>query len=158
MSEVKKTVKHRNCLQRLQEQSWESEILILGIVLFALIKIPPYINEYLNLNSVWTLSNGNVDESLTATLLTANYWLMLWFSILFFVRNMWAAFAGLSYAYATVCGSFFRCIQEECKSSNFTTFSIKVEDVEFFLSASPLFAPCQMINHIGAVVEETNFN
>ncbi|MGB6035516.1 MAG: hypothetical protein WBG42_04560, partial [Cryomorphaceae bacterium] len=84
MSEDKKTEKHRNWLQRVQEQSWEPEILISGIVLFALIQIPPYIkeaNEYLDLYSGWIFSSGNVDESLAAILLTANYWLILGFSI-----------------------------------------------------------------------------
>jgi len=102
MSEDKKSEKHRNWLQRVQEQSWEPEILISGIVLFALIQIPPYIkeaNEYLNLNSVWIFSNGNVDESLAAILLTANYWLILGFSIHLIGRSIWAAFVGLSYVY-----------------------------------------------------------
>jgi hypothetical protein len=102
MAEDKKAEKHRNWLQRVQEQSWEPEILISGIVLFALIQIPPYIkeaNEYLNLNSVWIFSNGNVDESLAAILLTANYWLILGFSIHLIGRSIWAAFVGLSYVY-----------------------------------------------------------
>ena len=102
MSEDKKTEKHRNWLQRVQEQSWEPEILISGIVLFALIQIPPYIkeaNEYLDLYSGWIFSNGNVDESLAAILLTANYWLILGFSIHLIGRSIWAAFVGLSYVY-----------------------------------------------------------
>jgi hypothetical protein len=97
-----KAHKHRNWLQRVQEQSWEPEILISGIVLFSLFQIPPLIEEanaFLNVNSITLFSNGNVDETLAAVLLAANYWLILGFSTHLIGRSIWAAFVGLSYVY-----------------------------------------------------------
>jgi len=102
MSEEKKVEDHRNWLQRVQEQSWEPEILISGIVLFALFQIPPFIeqaNAYLNVNSGLLFSGGNVDETLAAILLAANYWLIIGFSTHLFGRSIWAAFVGLSFVY-----------------------------------------------------------
>ncbi len=102
MSEDKKAEKHRNWLQRVQEQSWEPEILISGIVLFALFQIPPYIeqaNAYLDINSGQLFSGGNVDETLAAILLAANYWLIIGFSTHLVGRSIWAAFVGLSFVY-----------------------------------------------------------
>jgi hypothetical protein len=102
MSEDKKTEKHRNWLQRVQEQSWEPEILISGIVLFALLQIPPLIkdvNVYLDVNSILIFSNGNVDDTLASLLLAATYWLIIGFSTHLIGRSIWAAFVGLSYVY-----------------------------------------------------------
>ena len=102
MSENGKVKEHRNWLQWVQEQSWEPEILISGIVLFALFQIPPIIkgaNEFLDLNSILIFSDGNVDEMMAAILLTANYWLILGFTTHLIGRSIWAAFIGLSYVY-----------------------------------------------------------
>ncbi|MEM9052438.1 MAG: hypothetical protein AAGC47_10335 [Bacteroidota bacterium] len=102
MADDLKTQKHRNWLQRVQEQSWEPEILISGIVLFALFQIPPLIKEanaFLDVNSVLIFSNGNVDETLAALLLAATYWLIIGFSTHLVGRSIWAAFVGLSYVY-----------------------------------------------------------
>ncbi|MCZ4409652.1 hypothetical protein O3Q51_12590 [Cryomorphaceae bacterium 1068] len=135
MSEDKKAENHRNWLQRVQEQSWEPEILISGIVLFALFQIPPYIeqaNAYLNVNSGQLFSGGNVDETLAAILLAANYWLIIGFSIHLIGRSIWAAFVGLSYVYIDGVRvdrlkypeNFKRVI---AKSSNYKNLIIKLE-------------------------------
>lgn len=92
----------RSWLERVQEQSWEPEILISGIVLFALFQIPPYIKQgadYLNTYSTTIFSNGYVDEVLAAILLSANYWLILGFTTHLISRSIWVAFVGLSYVY-----------------------------------------------------------
>jgi len=92
----------RSWLQRVQEQSWEPEILISGIVLFALIQIPPFIRQgadYLDVNSIMIFSNGTFDETLSVVLLTANYWLIIGFTAHLISRSIWAAFVGLSYVY-----------------------------------------------------------
>jgi hypothetical protein len=91
-----------NWLKRVQEQSWEPEILISGIVLFALFQIPPLIEraaEFLNLYSIMIFSDGNVDEVLAAILLAATYWLIFGFTTHLIGRSIWAAFVGLSYVY-----------------------------------------------------------
>jgi hypothetical protein len=89
-------------LQRVQEQSWEPEILISGIVLFALFQIPSLIEDaadYLNTYTVTIFTDGNVDETLAAILLSATYWLILGFTTHLISRSIWAAFVGLSYVY-----------------------------------------------------------
>ena len=94
--------KHRNWLERIQERSWEPEILISGIVLFALFQIPPHIRaaaNYLDVHSVGVFSQGNADELLGALLLSANYWLIAGFTVHLMGRSTWAAFIGLSYVY-----------------------------------------------------------
>jgi len=97
-----KKPKETNWLTRIQEQSWEPEILISGFVLFALFRIPPLLqdlNLFLNNNSVEVFSQGNVDENLTALLTISNSWLILGFSVHLFLRSIWVAFIGLSYVY-----------------------------------------------------------
>lgn len=101
-TQKEQTGKTPNWLQRVQEQSWEPEILISGIVLFGLLQLPPYIEElgrYLNTYSFTIFSAGNVDRSLIAVLFTANYWLIGGFTIHLILRSVWVAFVGLSYVY-----------------------------------------------------------
>jgi len=93
---------HRNWLQRVQEQSWEPEILISGIVLFALFQIPQLIRQgadFLDVYSIMIFSNGTFDETMSVVLLTANYWLIIGFTAHLISRSIWAAFVGLSYIY-----------------------------------------------------------
>jgi hypothetical protein len=92
----------RSWLERVQEQSWEPEILISGIVLFALFQIPSLIEDaadYLNTYTTTIFTDGNVDETLAAILLSATYWLILGFTTHLISRSIWAAFVGLSYVY-----------------------------------------------------------
>ena len=94
---------NRSWLQRVQEQSWEPEILISGIVLFALFQIPSLIEQaadYLNTYTITIFTDGNVDETLAAILLSATYWLILGFTTHLISRSIWAAFVGLSYVYS----------------------------------------------------------
>jgi len=107
MSEQKNPIKDKpysqfKWLKRIQEQSWEPEILISGIVLFALIQLPPVIREffdYLDNFSFPVFSMGTADETLFAVLLTANYWLIAGFTAHLILRSVWIAFVGLSYVY-----------------------------------------------------------
>lgn len=89
-------------LKRVQEGSWEPEILISGIVLFGLFKIYPLIEEFnyfLEMNSASTFSYGTVNEALTAILKFANIILLIGFLFHILFRSVWAAFVGLSYIY-----------------------------------------------------------
>lgn len=89
-------------LRRVQEQSWEPEILISGIVLFALFQMPERIDafsDYLELNGHFMFSNGTINEVLASTLKVSLYWLMIGFSLHLFLRSVWTAFIGLSYVY-----------------------------------------------------------
>ena len=89
-------------LRRVQEQSWEPEIIISGIVLFALFQIPQRIDafsDYLELNSMYFFSDGTINEALASVLKVALYWLIIGFSLHLFLRSVWTAFVGLSYVY-----------------------------------------------------------
>ncbi|ADR21317.1 hypothetical protein MATR_10540 [Marivirga tractuosa] len=89
-------------LKRVQEGSWEPEILISGIVLFGLFKIYPLIEEFnyfLEMNSASIFSDGTVNEALTAILKFANIILLIGFLSHILFRSVWAAFVGLSYIY-----------------------------------------------------------
>jgi len=99
---VERKQKETNWLTRVQEQSWEPEILISGFVLFALFQIPSLLkdlNLFLNNNSIEIFSQGNVDDTLTAMLTVSNGWLIFGFSTHLFLRSIWVAFIGLSYVY-----------------------------------------------------------
>ncbi|QCK16541.1 hypothetical protein [Mangrovivirga cuniculi] len=89
-------------LKRIQEASWEPEILISGIVLFGLFKIYPLIgdlNYFLEMNSSKMFSNGTVNEVFTSILKFANIILIIGFLSHILLRSVWAAFVGLSYVY-----------------------------------------------------------
>ncbi|MGJ3235596.1 hypothetical protein [Marivirga sp.] len=89
-------------LKRIQEGSWEPEILISGIVLFGLFKIYPLIGEFnyfLDNNSYSIFSGTSVNESISSILKYANIVLIFGFVTHLLFRSVWAAFVGLSYVY-----------------------------------------------------------
>ncbi len=89
-------------LTRVQEQSWEPEIIISGIVLFALFQIPALIEQlghFLTNYSLSIFSSGTADELLLALIQIANVWLIAGFMVHLFLRSVWVAYVGLSYVY-----------------------------------------------------------
>jgi len=124
-------------LKRIQEQSWEPEILISGIVLFGLVQFPPLIRhfqKYLDSFSINAFSNGTADELLFAVLLTANYWLIAGFTIHLILRSVWVAFVGLSYVYRDGVNIEQLNYQEKFKkvlqkNSDYTQSILKLEKV-----------------------------
>lgn len=89
-------------LLRVQEQSWEPEILISGIVLFGLFQVPGLIEQlhhFLNHYSLEIFSAGTADSSMVALLKVANVWLIGGFMFHLLLRSIWVAFIGLSYVY-----------------------------------------------------------
>jgi hypothetical protein len=91
-----------NWLERMQEQSWEPEIIISGIVLYALYQMPGLIQQldhFLLNYSFWIFSSGTVDDLLIALLLVANIWLIIGFTSHLFLRSVWIAYIGLSFVY-----------------------------------------------------------
>lgn len=86
----------------MQEQSWEPEIFISGIILFALYQIPGLIRqlEHFLINySLSIFSAGSADELLISLLLVANIWLIIGFTTHLFLRSIWVAYIGLSFVY-----------------------------------------------------------
>ncbi len=89
-------------LKRVQEQSWEPEILISGVVLLALFQLPDKVDllgDYLLKFSYPIFSGGNSTVVLVAFIKIAIYWLLAGFGTHLFFRSIWVAYIGLSYAY-----------------------------------------------------------
>jgi hypothetical protein len=79
MQERKNYYDQKNWLQRLQEGSWEPEILISGIVLYGLFQLFPLIAEldhYLEHYGLIIFSGGNINENITALLTVSVVWLI----------------------------------------------------------------------------------
>ena len=102
MQEQNQLPEEESWLTRVQEQSWEPEIIISGIVLFTLFQIPESIGQlehFLNNYSLIIFSSGTADEALLTLLQVANIWLIAGFTAHLFLRSVWVAYVGLSYVY-----------------------------------------------------------
>lgn len=102
MSDPKKPVNDTSWLARMQEQSWEPEIIISGIVLFALYQMPDLIRQlehFLINKAFYVFSSGTVDDLLISLLLVANIWLVIGFTTHLLLRSVWVAYVGLSFVY-----------------------------------------------------------
>ncbi|MCI4650628.1 hypothetical protein [Phaeodactylibacter sp.] len=89
-------------LLRVQEQSWEPEILVSGIVLYGLFQAPALLERlqhFLSHFSFEVFSAGTADESMVAVLKVANVWLIGGFMVHLLLRSIWVALVGLSYVY-----------------------------------------------------------
>ncbi len=92
----------KNWLQRLQEGSWEPEILISGIVLYGLFNMFPVVDDlghYLNHYGLSIFSRGTVGDSIVALLKVSIGWLIAGFVSHLLFRSVWAAYIGLTYIY-----------------------------------------------------------
>ena len=101
MNNKKSTLKTK-WLKKLQQNSWEPEILISGIVLFGLFKIYPLFDElnyFLEMNSSIIFTRGTVNEVLTTILKVSNVILIIGFLFHLLLRSVWVAYIGLSYIY-----------------------------------------------------------
>ena len=89
-------------LVRVQEQSWEPEILISSIVLFGLFQVPALLERlqhFLTHYSLEIFSWGTADETMLTLLKVANIWLIAGFMVHLLLRSIWVALVGLSYVY-----------------------------------------------------------
>jgi len=92
----------KHWLKRLQNESWEPEILISGIVIYGLFKIFPYVDDlhlYLEYYASDFFSRGTADENIFALLKVSIFWLIFGFITHLFLRSFWVAYIGLSYVY-----------------------------------------------------------
>ncbi|MEQ8927766.1 MAG: hypothetical protein RLO81_18255 [Fulvivirga sp.] len=96
MAEDKKLPKW---LIKTQHNSWEPEIFISGIVLFGLIQLPEYLNEfrYYFSREVYGLSTDA--DNIAAVLSTGIYWMIFGLILHLFVRGIWIGLVGLSYVF-----------------------------------------------------------
>ena len=95
MSEENKIAKW---LQRLQQNSWEPEIFISGIIIFSLFQIPDYLEKY-RLYVAREIDVGNNGDVIFAAITVGIYWLILGFTFHLFTRGIWGSLIGLSYVF-----------------------------------------------------------
>jgi hypothetical protein len=96
-----KPVASGHWLKRRQELSWEPEILISGIVLYALFQLPDWIDRFQQFLNNWSLLFyfGMVDETVAAILKTSVYFLISGLVINLVFRSIWVGMIGLSYVF-----------------------------------------------------------
>lgn len=89
-------------LRRVQEQSWEPEVLISGIVLLILTRVPEAIDQlsmFLKTQSLWIFYSSNLAHNLSAFMKLAIYWLIFGLAIHLILRSVWVSLVGLSYVF-----------------------------------------------------------
>lgn len=86
-------------LKQTQNNSWEPEVFISGIVLFGLIQLPERLESlrFFFIREVY--SNGNEIDSLVAVLMTSIQWLIFGLILHLFFRGIWIGLVGLSYVF-----------------------------------------------------------
>lgn len=92
----------QNWLQRIQEQSWEPELFISGILLFALFQIPDAlgdIQQHLDQFVSPFFSRSTIDEIYLSMINTSVYFLIFGLIVHIFLRTIWVAFLGINYVY-----------------------------------------------------------
>lgn len=97
---VEEKVHNRSWLQRVSEQSWEPELLISGLAIFATIQIPEYVmDSYQYYRYNLQLDTGFIDELMpmlvVGVILTALKVLSFAFIFHFMVRAFWVGLMGL---------------------------------------------------------------
>lgn len=85
-------------LIKIQQESWQAEIILSGLIIFTLTQIPDFVsNKFYILGTQYL---GFADLGMFEDLLkTGVYWLILGFLIHLILRGVWAGFVGLSYAF-----------------------------------------------------------
>ena len=86
-------------LKKTQLNSWEPEIFISGIVLFGLIQLPDYLNEFRYYFGREINGNSSDMDNITAVLSTGIYWMIFGLILHLFVRGIWIGLVGLSYVF-----------------------------------------------------------
>ncbi len=123
-------------LARLQENSWEPEIFISGIILFSLFQIPAYLDEYaayidreIDLGNNAMLIFGIVDVGI--------YWLIVGFVFHLFTRGIWTSLIGLSFVFPKgINRSNLRYAPKfENKVRNIPPLEVKINQLEKLSSA-----------------------
>ncbi|MFK7952684.1 MAG: hypothetical protein AB8B73_07530 [Ekhidna sp.] len=82
-------------LKAIQLNSWEAELLVSALVLYALFQLPDLINAF----SLRTFSNGSLFHQFFNILITAINLLKFGYALHILVRGLWVASVGLSYVF-----------------------------------------------------------
>ena len=88
-----------NWLKQTQNNSWEPEVFISGIVLFGLFQIPEYLETFRYFVSREVYDSTSDIDNLVAVILTSVQWLTFGLILHLFFRGVWVGLVGLSYVF-----------------------------------------------------------
>jgi len=86
-------------LEDLQQRSWEPEVLLSGIVLFGMFKVPPLLDKALAFFKSQVFSSTTDIDNLVGILKLGIYWLILGLILHLICRGIWVGMVGLSYTF-----------------------------------------------------------
>jgi hypothetical protein len=88
-----------NWLKELQQRSWEPEILLSGIVLYGMFKVPEILDEFLNFFKLNIFGDSQDIDNLVALFKMGIYWLIGGLILHLICRGIWIGMVGLSYTF-----------------------------------------------------------
>ena len=86
-------------LTDLQQRSWEPEILLSGIVLFGMFRVPGLLDDFLLFFKLNIYGNMQDIDNLVSLFKVGVYWLILGLVLHLICRGIWIGMVGLSYAF-----------------------------------------------------------
>ncbi len=86
-------------LTELQHRSWEPEILLSGIVLYGMFKVPELLDEGLQFFKLNIFGDSNDVDNLVALFKMGIYWLISGLILHLICRGIWIGMVGLSYTF-----------------------------------------------------------
>jgi len=86
-------------LDDLQQRSWEPEVLLSGIVLFGMFKVPPLLDKAFVFFSTQVFSSSNEIGNLVGIFKMGIYWLISGLILHLICRGIWVGMVGLSYTF-----------------------------------------------------------
>jgi len=98
MSETKQPITPK-WLSELQQKSWEPEILLSGIVLYGMFKVPGLLDEFLAFFKPNIFGNSQDIDNLVALFKMGIYWLITGLILHLICRGIWIGMVGLSYTF-----------------------------------------------------------
>lgn len=87
-------------LDELQQKSWEPEILLSGIVLYGMFKVPDALDSMLNFFKLNIFGNSQDIDNLVALFKMGIYWLISGLILHLICRGIWIGMVGLSYTFS----------------------------------------------------------
>ena len=86
-------------LTELQQRSWEPEILLSGIVLYGMFKVPDLLDDFLVFFKLNIFGNSTDINNLVALFKMGIYWLITGLILHLICRGIWIGMVGLSYTF-----------------------------------------------------------
>lgn len=86
-------------LTELQQRSWEPEILLSGIVLYGMFKVPELLDDFLAFFKLNIFGNSQDIDNLVALFKMGIYWLISGLILHLICRGIWIGMVGLSYTF-----------------------------------------------------------